>query len=173
MHNAVVVKILQGQDRFSKVHPCHFYRQWAHVLQQVGTISTLTKVETQLLFAVSSSVTKLLWLTDYINSIYTKYCTVIVNKVNVLIWKCITGLYLLHIPWPCRGDGVSQKNRTWRQQRGSQQRLGCPAPRMPAGSGFSGPSFGDLSFSLRTAGASPCGGPDTQPWQNITAECYP
>ncbi len=41
MHNAIVVKVLQGQDCFSKVHPCHFYWQWAHVLEQVGTISPL------------------------------------------------------------------------------------------------------------------------------------
>lgn len=40
MNNAVVVEVLQGQDGFCKVHPCHFYRQWAHVLEQVGTIST-------------------------------------------------------------------------------------------------------------------------------------
>lgn len=43
MHNTIVVKVLQGKDCFSKVHSCHFYRQWAHVLEQVGTISTLMK----------------------------------------------------------------------------------------------------------------------------------
>lgn len=46
MHNAIVVKILQCQDCFSKVQPCHFYRQWAHVLEQVGTISTFMKQKT-------------------------------------------------------------------------------------------------------------------------------
>lgn len=45
MHNAVVVQILQSQDCFSKVHPRHFYRQWAHVFKEVGTISPWTKAE--------------------------------------------------------------------------------------------------------------------------------
>lgn len=44
MHNTIVVKVLQGQDCFSKVHPAHFYRQWAHVLKQVGTVTTLIKM---------------------------------------------------------------------------------------------------------------------------------
>lgn len=46
MHDAVVVKVLQSQDRLSKIHPGHFHRQWAHVFQQVGTISTLKEQNT-------------------------------------------------------------------------------------------------------------------------------
>lgn len=46
MHDAVVVKVLQSQDRLGKIHPGHFHRQWAHVFQQVGTISTLKEQNT-------------------------------------------------------------------------------------------------------------------------------
>lgn len=37
--NAIVVKVLECQDCLSKVHSGHFYRQGAHILQQVGTIT--------------------------------------------------------------------------------------------------------------------------------------
>lgn len=88
--------------------------------------------------------------------------------------NCSSGstLYLLRIPWPCTGDVASQRSRTWRQQRGSQQRLGCLAPRTPAGSGSSGPGFDDLSFSWQNAGGSPCGVLDTQPCQKPHYICY-
>lgn len=43
MHDTVIVQVLQGQDCFSKVHSCHFYRERTHVLEQIGTISTFMK----------------------------------------------------------------------------------------------------------------------------------
>lgn len=87
--------------------------------------------------------------------------------------KCSSTLYLLHIPWPCTGDVESQRSKTWRQQRGSQQRLGCLAPQMPAGSGSLEPGFDDWSFSWQNAGGSPCGVPDTQPFKKPHYICYP
>lgn len=81
-------------------------------------------------------------------------------------------LYLLHIPWPYTGGVESQRSRTWKQQKGSQQRLECPAPRKPAGSGSLGPGSDDLSFSWQNAGGSPCGGPDKQPCQKPHHTCY-
>lgn len=40
VHNAIVVKVLQGKYGLCKIHPGHVDREGADVLQQVGTIST-------------------------------------------------------------------------------------------------------------------------------------
>lgn len=78
----------------------------------------------------------------------------------------IAEVYLLHTPWPCRGGAVSQKSRTWRQRRGSQQKSGCLAPQTPAGSGSSALGSGGLSSSWQTAAVSLCGGPNIPPCLN-------
>ncbi len=57
VHDTIVVKVLQGQDCFSKVQPCHFYRQGAHVLEQVGAISTfMTQKTISIVFIFISAV---------------------------------------------------------------------------------------------------------------------
>ena len=38
--DAVVVEVLQGEDRLSKVHQGHVHWQRSHVLQQVSTVTT-------------------------------------------------------------------------------------------------------------------------------------
>lgn len=72
--------------------------------------------------------------------------------------------YPRRTPAPCTSACASQRNKTWKQRRGSPQRWECPSPQRPAGFGSSRSDSACWSSSWQSAAGSPCGAQDTRPW---------